>query len=236
MLRRHSPAAVGFRIAACGLLAAAAASACTGPAGEARREAPASAADDGEVLLGSPPEGWTETAALATEALRMAEYAPSGESGKRAERVTFEAQSGEPLPDPIEFVTGLSSDLADRCQGYTDRNVWSGRENGYPTSVRLMICERLDEGGEGRVTMAKAIQGNDRFYVITRRRVVPVTEGDAPPLPAQTVAQWSSFLRRIRVCDTRRSEHPCPEPADAAGPPDVTAREGTPWRTVAAAR
>lgn len=166
----------------------------------------------GEVLLAGPPEGWVETGALQTPALRMAEYGPGDETGDRLERLTFEAQTGKPLPDPIEFVLAVSRDLESRCTHFEDINISSGEENGYPTSVRLMICPEFKDSPHGQVVMAKAIQGNEEFYVITRRLRVPPMKDQGQPLTAQEMAEWSTHLKGVRVCDTRNeASHPCPE-------------------------
>ncbi len=165
---------------------------------------------EGELLLASPPGGWVETGALATAALRMAEYGPATEDDGTVERVTFEAQPGRPLPDPIDFVLGVSQDLAKRCKSFADTNIASGLENGYPTSVRLLICNEFKDAPQGQVVMAKAIQGKEQFYVITRRRLGPAAAEDHPPFSAQAMAEWSAYFRGIRVCDTRDPKHPCP--------------------------
>ncbi len=170
----------------------------------------------GEILLAHPPGGWLETGALETPALRMAEYGPPEEPGGLLERLTFEAQSGRPLPDPITFVLAVSRDLSVRCQGFEDINISSGLENGYPTSVRLMICPQFKDSPHGQVVMAKAIQGSEQFYVVTRRRLTPPMV-NRQPLTAQEMAEWSTHLKGVALCDTRGDEHPCPEPASAAG-------------------
>lgn len=183
------------------------------PASAAR---PSPAPDDdtpeqGELLLAAPPAGWRETGAMQTPLLRMAEYGPAQPVEGRLERLTLEAQAGDPLPDPISFVQGVSGDLASRCEGFEDTNVSSGYENGYPTSVRLMICPKFSDAEFGQVVMAKAIQGNEQFYVITRRLRVPPMDGNAQPMTAQEMAAWTAHLTDIRVCDTRDADHPCPE-------------------------
>jgi len=62
---------------------------------------------------------------------------------------------------------------------------------------------------KGQVTLIKAIQGNDNFYVITRaKRVPPVAEG-AQPISTEVMAQWAAYMRAITVCDSNRDAHPC---------------------------
>ena len=166
---------------------------------------------EGELLLTAPPPGWVETGAMRTPMLRMAEYGPPHENDRTIERITLEAQRGEPLPDPIEFVLGVSGDLASRCEGFQNINVSSGYENGYPTSVRLMICPRFKDSPHAQVVMAKAIRGEERFYVVTRRRQgPPMAEGERL-LDAQAMAEWTTHLKAVRLCDTRSEDHPCPE-------------------------
>lgn len=165
----------------------------------------------GEILLAAPPAGWVETGAMQTPVLRMAEYGPADETEGIVERLTFEAQQGQPLPDPIEFVLAVARDLEARCTAFEDINISSGFENGYATSVRLMICPVVQDASHGQVVMAKAIQGNEEFYVITRRLQVPPMQNSGQPLTAQEMAEWTAHLKGIRVCDTRSAENPCPE-------------------------
>jgi len=193
----------------------------------------------GEVLLADPPAGWVESGTLTSPLLRMAEYVPvdqleaepanprgdsevaagsseTFEAGRAAgstftlDRVTFEAQGGDPLPDPIDFVLALGRDLAMRCEEFTEFNIMSGKENNYATSVRLLICPKYRERSQGEVMMVKAIQGRDYFYTITRGRRLPAFAADKQVLTARTMAEWSTYLKAIGVCDPRRPEHPCP--------------------------
>lgn len=199
--------------------APAAPSSGTGPRGTA----PGTASTDGETLIASPPAGWIETGALETPTLRMAEYGPPDEPADTLQRLTFEAQAGQPLPDPIEFVLAVSRDLQARCKGFQDINIASGLENGYPTSVRLMICPEFRDSPHGQVVMSKAIQGNELFYTVTRRIRTPAVPPAAEqadkepaerrqPLSAQAMAEWSTHMKSVRVCDSRVPQaHPCPD-------------------------
>jgi hypothetical protein len=173
----------------------------------------------GELLLANPPAGWVETGAMRTDVLSMAEYGPATDVDGEIERLTFEAQSGSPLPDPIRFVLGVNADLKRRCNGFQGVNVASGVENGYPTSVRLMICPRFKDSDHGQVVLAKAIQGEEKFYVITRRRLAAPFVDGAQPLDAQAMAEWTTLLKRIRLCDTRTEAHACPAEVTAAAAP-----------------
>jgi hypothetical protein len=180
--------------------------------------APTSEPIRGEQLLANAPDGWQQTAATKTPALRIAEFIPADDHSEIAagalddwrEKVTFESLSGDPLPDPIEFVTGIGADQADICEGFEHVNIQSGFENNYPTSVRLLTCLRNKATQLGQVSLIKAIQGNEHFYVITRsKRVEPIVAGE-PPIDPEEMATWATYLRTIRVCDSERARHPCP--------------------------
>lgn len=186
--------------------------------------------DAAERLIASPPEGWVETGALETPVLRMAEYGPRDQPADVLERLTFEAQSGKPLPDPIGFVTSVAGDLQARCKGFQQINISSGLENGYPTSVRLMICPEFRDSPYSQVVVAKAIQGDERFYVITRRlrgpALPPVNQSteqpgaSRQPMSAQAMAEWTTRMKAVHVCNTDQPDgHPCPRP-DAVELPD----------------
>ena len=181
------------------------------PADVAPTAAAAAAPTEGELLLAEAPPGWVESASMVTPTLRMAEYARENESADEIERVTFEAQAGMPLPDPIDFVLAVTEDLAKSCSEFEQVNIFSGLENGYPTSVRLLLCGALQQSPQGQVVMTKAIKGNEQFYVVTRRRLVAATPQHQAPLSADAMAEWSLYFKAIGLCDTRREAHPCPE-------------------------
>lgn len=230
MSRHEISRAAAVLLTAALILAAGALTGCTEPRSD-RHDAgqPADAQQQesqeppsGEILLAAPPAGWVETGAMQTPVLRMAEYGPADETDDMVERLTFEAQEGQPLPDPIEFVLAVARDLQARCTGFEDINISSGFENGYATSVRLMICPVFTDAPHGQVVMAKAIQGNEAFYVITRRLQVPPMQDAGQPLTAQEMAEWTTHLKGIRVCDTRSTANPCPDSivSPVSGSPD----------------
>jgi len=164
----------------------------------------------GEQLLAQPPDGWKQGYVTKTPVLRLAEFIPEGDTAADwQEKVTFESLRGDPLPDPIDFVAGIGDDQSTACERFEHVNIQSGLENNYPTSVRLLTCMRNKLTDKGEVSLVKAIQGNDHFYVITRtKRVPPIGEGDQP-ISDEEMAEWSLFMRAITVCDTNREQHHC---------------------------
>ncbi len=166
----------------------------------------------GEQLLAAPPGGFKEIFSSDNPGLRMVEYIPEGEARDSwQEKITFEALSGDPLPDPIEFLKALAADQAGACaEGFSEYPTFSGFENGYPTSVHLMICRRSRVVEQSQITMLKAIQGNESFYVVTRaQRAPPLAEG-ASALSEEAMGGWALYLKAISLCDNGVAEHTCP--------------------------
>lgn len=180
---------------------------------------------EGEQLLAVAPPGWKEAFASNAPGLRMAEYIPEDESVERwTQKITFESSAGVPLPDPIEFVNAISKDQEGTCEGFESFSTFSGLENGYPTSVHLLVCHHSTIIEQSQVTLLKAIQGNDRFYVITRALRGPPMEADSQVISADDIAAWSLYLRAIGLCDTERAGHPCGTTGQAAPAPLSTSQ------------
>jgi hypothetical protein len=166
----------------------------------------------GERLLADAPSGWKEVFNSDNPGLRMVEFIPENESNASWQhKITFESLKGKPLPDPIEFLKGLSADQSGTCEGFESFSTFSGFENGYPTTVRLMVCKRSDIINQSQVTMLKAIQGKENFYVITRAQRGPPLADDTAALTDEEMAGWALYLKAISVCDDT-TEQACPKP------------------------
>ncbi|MEM8766219.1 MAG: hypothetical protein AAGE43_02150 [Pseudomonadota bacterium] len=172
----------------------------------------------GERLLGQPPEGWRQTGATNTKALRRASYVPEDEAAgsEWIQQIVFEAMVLDPLPDPIEFIDTLSADRDRDCGTFEQLPTFAGDENGYPTAVFLMICHKDRESQSSEVMLMKTIQGKEAFYLVSRaRRGEPIPEGGEAPVSEEEIAGWALFLRSIGLCDDGRAEHPCPAPVES---------------------
>ncbi len=178
--------------------------------------APAPSTTVGERLLGQPPQGWRQTGATNTPALRRASYVPEeeAEASDWIRQIVFEAMVLDPLPDPIEFVDILSTDRHRDCGTFEQLPTFAGEENGYPTAVFLLVCHKDRQSDSSEVTLMKTIRGNDAFYLVSRtRRGDPIPEDGEAPVSEEEIAGWALFLRTIGLCDDGRPEHPCPAPA-----------------------
>ncbi len=200
--------------------------ACTACAGAmdapaaAGTEPAAGTAQAGEQLIGQPPAGWRRVGTTDIGNLRRAEFVPEEEpvddsNAAWTRRITFESLQEDPLPDPIAFIELMNSDRVYACGTFHSYPTFSGLENGYPTSVHLLVCHRDRVTERAEVSMIKTIQGNEYFYVITRAwRGAPIPRDEAPPLDETEIGGWALFMKSISLCDPSRPEaHPCPDPA-----------------------
>jgi hypothetical protein len=180
--------------------------------GESVTESTTADRPSGEQLLGAPPRGWKEVFSSSNPGLRMAEFIPEDQDNDSwSQKITFESLNGKPVPDPIEFLEAISVDQRGTCEGFESYSTFSGFENGYPTSIQLLICARSRIIDQSQVTMIKAIAGNDNFYTISRAQRGPALTEDTQALSETEIAGWSLYLRAITVCDTGSSEHECPD-------------------------
>ncbi|MGE0625966.1 MAG: hypothetical protein AB7I04_09660 [Pseudomonadales bacterium] len=208
--------APSWLLLAAALCASACSGAATAPGNEAGpsglSEAQGERLPEGERLLAQPPAGWQQTGATNLPTLRRAEFVPDDETADDwTHRITFEAMIETPLPDPIEFVDLLAESRQRECGTFERLPTFSGEENGYPTSVDLLVCHHDRKTDTSEVVLMKTIQGNDAFYIITRgERGAPIPEGGKPSVEDVEVGAWALYLRSVTVCDDARAGHACP--------------------------
>lgn len=197
-----------------GLLAACSPEQSTTPAPRASAPLPTGP----EQLLADAPANWQQSFRTEAPGIRMVEYVPPDSDPKAwTDKVSFESFSGTPLPDPIELLTSIANDQRKTCEKFADHETFSGFENGYPTSVRLFVCNVNPLTKKGQLTLVKTIKGDQNFYVITRARRTDAIEQQPDgeiPTEAKTIAEWSLYLHAISACNTADSAHPCPPTSD----------------------
>jgi len=193
--------------------------ACASTVDETAAGADDNAAPSGEQLIGQPPVGWRRTGTTNLGNLRRAEYVPDDEpvddsNSAWTRRITFESMQEDPLPDPIEFIELMNSDRLYACGTFHSYPTFSGLENGYPTSVHLLVCHRDRVTERAEVSMIKTIRGNEYFYIVTRSwRGAPIPKDEAPPIEDSEIGGWALFMKSISLCDPGRLDaHPCPDP------------------------
>jgi hypothetical protein len=168
-------------------------------------------ANDETLLLQIPP-AWLRTTEQSTETFRLVEYLPAGQDDDDwRDKISVESSSLSPLPDPIAALIALGEELKRTCTRSDHQPISSEFENGYESSVRLFNCFKDKTTERGRVTLVKAIKGTDHFYVISRSRRTEPLDTSSSPMQGKEMAEWTLYMRSIKLCDTRDNEaHPCP--------------------------
>jgi hypothetical protein len=134
----------------------------------------------------------------------MAEYIPSPETVDDWSRmVTVQIFYSLKNVDPDAFAGDLAKRWRSACAGGGARKVTAGKENGYPFSQWMYNWALNPQTNKPENMWLKATGGADSLYSVQyayRREMSTDLIGPA-----------MECLRRVSVCDTRRSDRPCPE-------------------------
>jgi hypothetical protein len=164
-----------------------------------------------EQLIAQTPPDWVRVYQLNHAENRISEFIPANEeANKWVNKISFESFMNMAQADPIELLLYEVEQYQERCDFVQHFNLFSGYENDYPTSLRLIMCGKSKQLETGEVSMFKAIQGEQRFYTIRLARKVPPFEPSKSEVTQEEIAQWSTFMKRIIVCDPESTQHPCP--------------------------
>ena len=128
------------------------------------------------------------------------EYLPEGEDvdnwTQMISREVFKNLRGI---DPEWYLMKMKKEDTDTlCPGQITYLVSSGERNGYSEAVALAHCP------QGEITMYKAVQGRDSFYVVWRSlRVLPFDRRNVP-MSQKRLYEWTVYFRdNVLLCDLR---------------------------------
>lgn len=165
----------------------------------------------GERLIAQPPATWQPVFTLNTDRSRLAEFIPADEEkGDWTVKITFESFMQPDSSDPIEILLKEADRYREKCKFVQHFNLFSGLENGYPTSFRLIMCGASNFSGKGEVLMLKAIQGDVYFYMLKLLKRVAAFEPHQPDISEGEMAEWATYFQRLMVCNDSE-DHPCPQ-------------------------
>jgi hypothetical protein len=165
------------------------------------------------------PDSWELTASSQLGGFARARYQRQSperpqDAAAPVETLTLEQLDPDGLADPIAFLDNLAAEQAARCDDFSSTIISSGYENGYPTAVRLMRCPLRRVNRTATVSLAKAIAGNSRYYLLVfEKRAATSTAAGADPVgfvSEEDIASWALYLRQATLCDSSQpAEHPC---------------------------
>jgi hypothetical protein len=163
-----------------------------------------------EQLIAQPPPAWHPVFAFSNQHHRIAEFIPEKEDDVGwTVKITFESFGQPALVDPIDILLKEVDRYREKCNVVQHFNLFSGLENGYPTSFRMIMCGASNFSGKGEVLMLKAIQGEQYFYVLSLIKRVPAFEPNQPELSEGEIAEWATYFKLLVVCNSSE-QHACP--------------------------
>jgi|TARA_Y100000310_G_scaffold344463_1_gene457363 hypothetical protein len=172
---------------------------------------PADAGESSERLIAQPPADWQLVFTLNTDQSRLAEFIPDGEDKDAwTIKITFESFTQAQASDPIDILLNEAERYREKCKFVQHFNLFSGIENGYPTSFRLIMCGASNFSGKGEVLMVKAIQGDEYFYILKLLKRVAAFEPNEADMSEGEIAEWATYFKLLVVCDDSE-HHGCPE-------------------------
>ena len=182
------------------------------PESEGLREIDVELIKTSEQLLAKAPHDWKLIYQINNGEIKLTDYIPATEEADNwITKLSFEAHTSLVEIDPITVIMGEIEKSNESCRHLEHSNLFSGLENNYPTSVRLIECGENAMSEKGEITLTKVIQGNEHFYVIRLvKRVAPFKRHQANIMP-QEVANWADYLKRIKLCDPEKPDHSCPQ-------------------------
>ncbi|MBD3648810.1 MAG: hypothetical protein HUJ31_15480 [Pseudomonadales bacterium] len=199
------------------LLAIFSLSACQAdPDGQAQEDGNEAAEDGnettvGERLLAVPPGDWNQIYQINNTDTRVTEFVPPEQTARQWDtKLAFESFTSLVDSDPIQVLLNEAENDVEKCSFVQHFNLFSGLENNYPVSFRLIMCGENEELKQGEVELLKAIKGNEYFYIIRLLKRVPPFEIHDPDFTKEEIADWATYFRLIGVCDPSREDHPCP--------------------------
>lgn len=165
-----------------------------------------------ETLIAQVPTDWQLTFELNNGDTRLSDFIPPNESKDDwSTKLSFESHAQLVDIDPIAIMMGEIDKKNEICKNIDHSNLFSGLENNYPTSVRLIVCGENAHTNLGEISLTKGIQGEDYFYIIRIERKLPSFEKGKPEFANKEIAEWSSYLKKITLCDLNEARgHACP--------------------------
>jgi len=164
-----------------------------------------------ERLIATAPDKWNLVYQLNNNSSRLSDYVPPGETDELwSTKLSFESFRDMVDMDPIQILLAEAANDNEHCKFIQHFSLYSGYENDYPSSVRLFFCGENTFVNKGEIKMVKAIRGDDYFYLVKILKRVEPFEANQPDFAEEEIAEWSSYLRNITLCNTSKPDHPCP--------------------------
>ena len=157
-----------------------------------------------ENLLLSMPAGFKVGYQASNGKEDIVEYVPTGETvNDWTKMVTVQVFHDASNTDPEAFAANIADGWKSSCTGGEASKIATGAENGYPIAVWAYSCVLNPQTSKPESMWLKVTSGGDALYSVQYAyRLTPTEEIATPAL---------DYLHTVSVCDTRRSDRPCPK-------------------------
>jgi hypothetical protein len=159
----------------------------------------------GENLVEPLPAGFKQGWSTSQNGMEMTEFVVAPETVDNWTRlITTQIFHGKGDISPADFLNGWGQRMARKCPGIAHGPFFNTQRNGYPIGLIRVDCPNGSMPGRPEIVFIEATQGKDALYVAQYAfRYLPSNE--------EAGAAISSIISMV-VCDTRGSDHPCPDP------------------------
>jgi hypothetical protein len=156
-----------------------------------------------ETLLVGLPAGYKVGFQAKNAKTQITEYVPQNEDVEGwTQMVTVQIFFGAHFT-PAEFEQTISESWKRACPEAVSAHISDGAENNYPFSFWLETCANNPKTGKPEMTWMKGIAGRDSFYLVQKAFKYEPGKDE--------ISAATQYLRGVQVCDTRGTEHPCPD-------------------------
>lgn len=162
----------------------------------------------GENLLVSVPDGWTQVTATTKGAMVMSEWVPNGQTADNWQQmITVQVCHGLGHVSPKTFVEAMNRDVQSQVEQGTfqQQTLDMPANTKYPSFGVAWLSGKVKSTGKGEITLIRAIQGKDSLYVIQKAwRQAPFKHVDRLEVTPEALQKGVEFLKEAKVVDSRK--------------------------------
>ena len=133
---------------------------------------------------------------------------PEGQSAENWSQLISSRIINEPGKSQI-YLKAILDKHKSNCKNPLKNNQVKITENGYNSYTLEYGCPKHNLTGEGNFSLVKTIEGADSFYIIRRLWRGGAYAKDNYPISPIEHTKWLDLFKKISVCDTRGTDHPC---------------------------
>ena len=167
------------------------------------------ALDPGENLIVKFSKDWKLAYQTKRGGVRISDFIPVDQTMENWQRmVTVKVFKGV-IESPSTFLDRIEAGIRKSCKDVKSDSPGVVVDNGYEAAVQFVACANETHTGNGTLSLTKAINGNEGFYMVRRAWRGKPFSIDTMPISRQEFSIWLNQINAAKVCDTRGTDHPC---------------------------